>query len=111
MKKLLITGISLFSCLVVDVAYPTNALGASLRRSCKYKGAEYGTHITMENTVARYDRGVKITYCVMGGLTSSQKIDCIGKVVSILQNNGSYSNPKPFGRTSIAQRSCDQYYF
>ena len=57
-----------------------------------------------------YNRGIVYSSCTRGGVGETSKVDCISKVLYILQRDGSYAKYKAFGGRSPAQLMCTKFF-
>ena len=114
MKKSLIAGFAIVSCLTVEVMDPLHTYGADQTRSCKYTTEDLsrGPNIIMENTISRYNRGINFSFCNMSSRSYTVKVDCISKVFYALQNDGSYKRYlyKNVSGNLYAQ-ACNKYFY
>ena len=113
MKKSLIAGFAIVSCLTVEVMNPLHTYGADQRRSCRYTAEDLssGSNIIMEKTISRYNRGLNFSFCNMDRKSYTVKVDCISKKVYSLQNNSSYKHiPLKNGFGGLYAQSCNRYF-
>ena len=57
-----------------------------------------------------YDRGIVFSSCTKGGVGETSKLDCISKVLYLLQRDGSYAKRSAFGGNSSAQLMCRKFF-